>query len=280
MAKAVAKVAVAPAKPAPKPAGKSVAIVQKKNTAVALPGAAFEEFAGAGMENITSKDLVIPRLTILQALSPQLVKTKPEYIKGAEAGNFCNVATNDTFESLKVIPCFYQRVLLEWAPRESGQGLVHNHGSDSSILEQCEQDEKRRYFLPNGNQIIETATFFVLDISTGAPVKAFIPLSSTQLKAARKWNTMMAAEKLERANGSMFTPPMFFRAWTVTAKNESNNQGDWFGWGFEAAEPVLELDPGQGLLNEAIEYYKQSSSGAAVVDPSPMPVEIEDAEEM
>jgi hypothetical protein len=282
MAKAAAAKAVVPAHKAPAKVapGKSVAVAKKVSTTLATVDEAFEAFAGLGMENVTSKDLVIPRIAILQALSPQLDKQDAAYIKGAEAGNFCNVATNVIYEEMKVIPCFYQRVLLEWAPRESGQGLVHNHGSDSTILEQCEQDDKRRYFLPSGNQIIETMTFFCLDITTGVPERCFIPLSSTQLKNGRKWMTMMAAEKLARRDGSTFTPPMFFRAWTVMAKGEQNNQGSWYGWSFEAAEPIAELDPTLSLLQDAKAYYEQSAAGGVIADPSPLPVEVEDAEEM
>lgn len=281
MAKAVAK-APAPVsnKAPPKAPGKSVAIPVKKKQEIALPTEAFEQFASAGMENVTSKDLVIPRLTILQDLSPQLKKQKPEYIEGAEVGNFCNVATSTVFESMKLIPCFYQRVLLEWAPRDTNKGLVHNHGSDNSILDQCEQDEKRRQFLPNGNQIIETMTFFCLDVTSGLAERVFVPLSSTQLKNGRKWMTMLSAEKLQRADGSVYTPPLFFRAWDVTSADESNASGDWKGWRFEAAETIVEIDPTQSLLREAVEYYKQSASGAMIVDPSPLPTEIEDAQEM
>jgi hypothetical protein len=44
----------------------------------------FEAHAAAGMEDVSSKDVIIPRLTLLQTLSPQLNKKKGEYIEGAD----------------------------------------------------------------------------------------------------------------------------------------------------------------------------------------------------
>ena len=41
----------------------------------------FEDFAGAGLENVTSDDLLVPRLGILQALSPQLNRNKTDLLQ-------------------------------------------------------------------------------------------------------------------------------------------------------------------------------------------------------
>ena len=40
---------------------------------------------GMGNENLTSDDLTIPRLSLLQALSQELKKTNSKYIEDAEA---------------------------------------------------------------------------------------------------------------------------------------------------------------------------------------------------
>ena len=43
--------------------------------------------SGVGLDNVTADDMQIPFLRILQALSPQLIKTNSGYIKGAEQRN-------------------------------------------------------------------------------------------------------------------------------------------------------------------------------------------------
>ena len=55
------------------------------------------EDAGTAGENMTSDDMLIPRLRILQSQSPQVNKADGAYIKGAEAGHiFENVSNTVT----------------------------------------------------------------------------------------------------------------------------------------------------------------------------------------
>ncbi|MCI0565224.1 MAG: hypothetical protein MN733_42700 [Nitrososphaera sp.] len=224
----------------------------------------IEEFASqptAGLENVSGADLMIPRLTILQKLSPQLEEGHGQFIKNAKYGDFCDVGTGDVFrDELVIIPCFFARVFLEWAPRSSGRGLVGNHGTDGSLLSKCKPDEKKRMVLPNGNYIAETATYFVLNWSAGGR-RSFLPLSSTQLKSSRRWMTLITSERLKNNAGIDFTPPIFYRSWVATTHDESNNDGTWKGWTFEAGQTILELDPSKALLTEARSFYEQAKLG-------------------
>lgn len=270
MAKTTNKPATAPPgakKPSPPPEkSKAVALVKPASQGLAVVDESFDGYSGGeGFEHATARDVIIPRLAILQALSPQLTKTKPEYIEGASAGMFCDTGTGDLFEdSVEIIPCFFARVYLEWHPRKSGKGLAKNHGTDASILEQCTPDDKGRMILPNGNYVAETATYYFINVSAGNR-RGFVPLTSTQLKAARRWMTLLTAEKLQRADGSMFTPPIFYRSWKASVVPHSNAEGDWFGWKFEPSRTILELDPSKALLAEAKEFYQMCRDDFAKV---------------
>jgi hypothetical protein len=224
----------------------------------------FALFEGAptGLENVTSKDVLIPRMTILQALSPQLNKQKPEYIKNAEVGDFCDVAMGDTFrEGFNFLPVYFAVVYLEWAPRASGKGLVANHGLaiPKELEKQLSKDDKGRDVLPNGNYIVATATWFGLNLTAGGR-RTFIPLSSTAFKASRNWMTKITNEKLN-LGGREISAPIYWRGWTISTTHESNAQGDWFGWKMEAGPTVLEIDPTKNLLNSAKDFYAQIRSG-------------------
>ena len=229
---------------------------------------ADEMFEGpTGFENVSAKDLLIPRITILQKMSPQIEKGKPEYISGAEYGDFCDTGTAEVFKELVVVPCFFAMVYLEWAPRNTGKGLVANHGTDASCLKNAAPDEKRRMTLPNGNYIAETATWYCLNLSAHGR-KSFIPLTSTALKASRRWLTLLTSEKLKRPDGSEFTPPLWYRSWRVTTVDESNAEGSWKSWKFGPGDPILALDPSKTLLSEAKEFHKQASEGLVKGDVS------------
>lgn len=214
-----------------------------------------------GYENVTAKDLIIPRLVILQGLSPQLDKNKPEYIRGASSGDFCDVATSEIWkEGITIIPCYYATVYLEWAPRASGKGLVANHGTDAEKAHKhATLNEEKRWVTKDGNIISETATFFVLNMSAGGR-RSFVPMTSTQLKNARQWMTVISNEKLTRKDGSQMQAPLFYRSWEAYSVGQSNAKGSWNGWKFRPGKPILELG-GKALLDEAVEFNKQAKEG-------------------
>lgn len=231
----------------------------------ALPTTVDDQFfarnAGDGFENVGVRDIIIPRLTILQALSPQVQAKKPEYIQGAQVGDICDVGTQEIFEApLAFLPVHYVKQYLEWAPRSSGKGLVKIH-DDAAILDNCDRDEKNRPTTKDGNTISETAQFFGLNLSAGGR-RCFLPLSSTQLKKARRWLTLATAEKISREDGSVFTPPLFYRSYNLSTVDESNAEGDWSGWKIERGLKLQELDNWKSLYEEAMSFRDAIKSGA------------------
>ena len=226
---------------------------------------AFGEFAGEGFENVTQKDLLIPRITILQKLSPQLSSRKPEYIKGATEGLFCDVATSDTFPNIDFLPVLFRVDYLEWAPRASGKGLVAIH-SDPSILDQCIKNEKMQYF--NGENIVmETAQWFGLNM-TADWRRSFIPLSSTGLRRSRAWMTLATNEKIVRRDGSRFTPPLFYRIYHLSSVETSNSSGEWFALKADRGPTLPEYNTKnwQDIKMECIEFRKSLLAGTVKAD--------------
>ena len=269
---AVTKAPVKAAAPAPN-ATLSKELAEASAPAIHQPSrtaliAHADEFATmeSGFDNVGPRDVIIPRLTILQALSPQLQRNKPEFIQGAAAGMFCDTATGDVFEGpLELVPCFFKRVYLEWAPRNTGKGLVRNHETDDAILDRCSPDAKGRMITPDGNYVAETATYYVINLTSGGR-RSFVPLSSTQMRAARRWMTQLTAERLTGSNGRSFTPPIFYRSWMATVSEQSNNEGSWFGWSFSPGRPIVEIDSSRGLLREAQSFYDTVREGEVAGD--------------
>lgn len=222
-------------------ASKQVATTSSAGTALSVAAADdFGDMAGMGSENVTAKDLLIPRLTILQKLSPQIDKKKPEFIEGAEEGDICDVGLGSLFKGpIIFLPVLFRKDYLEWAPRASGKGLIAIHDNDS-ILRKCTKDEKGRPFLPNGNYIAETAQFYGFNVSDEMR-KCFIPMASSALKRARKWMTLATSEVLRRSDGSTFMPPLFYRVYELSTVEDSNAEGDWMAWNVERGMSLPEL---------------------------------------
>lgn len=237
-----------------------------KSTALAKPSMNFE--GGAGLENVTARDLLVPRLDILQALSPQVLKNKAEYIKGAEVGDICDLGTGELFEMpLHVLPVHFSKVWIEWAPRESGKGLIRIHDSDE-ILDQTEREDGR-FVLENGNYVVETAQFFVLNLSArGRP--SYIAMKSTQLKKARKWCTFADTERVARADGSEFKPHFFYRSYKLGTVGETNAKGDFFGWTIDRDVKLEELEKAEAVYSTAKAFQESIAKGQAKADTSQM----------
>jgi hypothetical protein len=225
----------------------------------------FARDAGAGLENVTAQDVTIPRITILQALSPQLDRNNALYIPDARAGQICDVSTGEVFpEPLVVVPVYFQRLWLEWAPKNSGKGLVAIHTTDA-VLANASDQGKRRNVLPNGNSVQETAHFYVLNLSAGMR-RSFIGLASTQLKKARKWLTLATSERLTDKNGETFIPPLYYRTYHLYTIPESNAEGSWLGWRIERGVAISELANYKMILREARAFRASIVAGEAKAD--------------
>lgn len=244
------------------------------NTQVSTNVVDFEEDAGMGLSGITAKDLTVPYFSILQALSAQLSKQDPAYIKGAEQGMFFNSATGKIYDGEKgviVVLCDYTRRHTEWVLRDKGGGFVADHGSNDSVLQSTTRDDKGRNITPTGNQIVESGDYaaLVVDEETGIVDRVLISMSGTQLKKARRLNTLIDSFKMTGKNGK-FTPAIFTRAYKFTTVPESNDKGNWYGFKIEPYKLTVELfgdaEEGKALYLEAKDFSAQIRTGAAKVN--------------
>jgi len=233
-------------------------MAEKQQTEMAEYGA-FEEFANAGMEEVGGiEDLAVPYISILQALSPQVKKADGAYIEGAAEGMIYNNVTKDVMdgdEGITVIPCFYTKSKVEWNLREEGGGLVAVHPWNADIP--TTKDDRGRNITENNTQIVDTRTFFVVQITKDGVAPAVINFTSTQAKKARQWNSLINSIQLEGTNGK-YTPPMFSSIYKLTTVPESNKKGSWFGWSIER---IGFVDPKSAEFQAAKKLYQDAKAG-------------------
>lgn len=238
----------------------NLTVVETKRSSEVVVDDDLVSLGGLGAEKVVAKDVLIPRLVILQALSPQVQKKKAEFIEGAEVGDFCNVATSDIYkESVIVIPCFFITNYLEWTKNRGG--LAGNYGDDPSVLQKAQRNEKNQNIMPNGNIIEETAQWYCLLNTGGLWERVFFPLKATNLKHSRKWMTLCRAENITKKDGALWKPPLFWRSWQLSIVDVSNEQGDWFTFKPEKRETTLELDSSKHLLNLCMGFYTDLIGG-------------------
>ena len=140
---------------------KAEIVKEKMNLPVGLD---LESMAGAGLEAVSVKDIAIPFLKILQDLSPEVKKTKAEYIEGAEPGLICNTVTGELYKEIRVIPCYIVSVINEWKPNRGGYVATHDETSPVVTSAQHVNNGRGGTTLQSkaGNDLVDTTNWYVL----------------------------------------------------------------------------------------------------------------------
>jgi hypothetical protein len=245
-------------------------LAEVKPTALAIPDVEFNDFAGMGTENITASDLALPRLTILQKLSPQLEATDVRYIEDAKQGDFCNVATGDIYRGeIEVIPCHYRVRWIQWKANRKGFVAAH---ADPSCLANTTKDDKGKNILPNGDHISETAEWFCLLHDGETWKQIFLPLDSTDVKVSHNWMTAVRNEKPLRGPNGLFSPPLFYRSWRLKPFLVTKDENKWYSFTYERfykddeTMNIIKMDPTKELVSLAKAFYLDSSNERIKVD--------------
>lgn len=228
--------------------------------------ALMREHAGEGTEHLTAQDLLIPRLTILQALSPQVTQGKPEFDPNARTGQIYDVGMKEGWpDGIMALICYSTRSWNEWAPRHTGRGIVARH-ENPLILQNCKPGENGLPTLPNGNTIVDAMEFYLMNLSAKGR-KSFISMSSTQLKEARRINNYIS-EEVEDAQGNIYRPPIYYRVYRLSTVSTSNAKGTWFLWKAERGQKLSEVPASAKLFAEARSFRESLIKGQAKADMS------------
>jgi hypothetical protein len=193
----------------------------------------LEADAGQGSEMVGQDDLALPFLKVLSQLSPEI-----ESVEGAKAGMIYDTVSGKVYDGQKgvvVVPAYYERKFIEWAPRGSGNGAPINiYSATSNILEKTfKKPGDSKDYLDTGNYVEATAQHYVIVSDDEGTRPALIVMKSTQLKKSRKWNSMIMSVKLLNKEGKPFNPASFAFAYRLFTSKESNDKGTWYGWEVE-----------------------------------------------
>jgi hypothetical protein len=195
-----------------------------------------------GNENVTSEDLQLPRIDVLQALSPQINKKKDEYIEGAEVGMLFNTLTNELYEAgVRVTPISFVKRFLVWVDRkkDSDGGLrsVFETAHEAEAFMQSQEDEEKLEMVPTAEHLV------LLDDGT----EVIISMAKSKTKVSRKFNSLV------RLNGG----DRFSRSYLMTTVDDKSSQGEFQNISFANAG-----FPSEEVYLKAEALYTAISSGA------------------
>lgn len=192
----------------------STKVAKKDQTAVALDQRPdFLKNSNRGSEEVTTGDITLPRISIVQDLSPQIKKSKPEYIEGAEVGHMFNTITNELFKSeIMVVPIYLQKQYIIWKDRKKGGGFFGAYDSESEAVNELPNLEGNA----NDYDVVDTDVHYVLLLDGDSIQEAVVSMSKSQKKVSRQWNTM-----IKMAGGDRFS-----RVYALSTTDDANKNGD------------------------------------------------------
>ena len=179
-----------------------------------------------GFEDINASTMAIPFVRMLQKLSPQLDKRKPDFIEGAEEGDFFNTVTKEIYgPAINVVVLKFEHIYIEWRPDRGG--FVSYHTPENA--ERLAVDKTFGHWKTvEGNDLAESYVYMIVIEGHESEGVHVFSASSTGIKSARAWNKMLTSQLMD--NGERAKP--YYIIWTLQQKPMENDQGSWYS--FEA----------------------------------------------
>lgn len=223
----------------------------------------LSEYAGMGNENVSREDMIVPRLTLLQGLSPELKPTDPKYLKGAAMGNIVHLLTGEIYPNgVYVVNCMFAKEFAVFKKRTLGGGFRGTFGTmqeaqnfvamhpESSELEVNEQAVHYCLLLDEDKQYVGEAA---------------IMFASTKLKVSRKWNSLIDMDR---------GAPRFAKIYKLTSVTDKNAKGEFYNYAVSPSGFIT-----ADLAPIAAAFYKAVVGGTKVVsrdDHSETTVEVDE----
>lgn len=187
----------------------------------------YEQYAGAGLDDLTNEDKGLPFFEVLQPNSPEV-----EEITGAKPGMIINKATKELFESIVFVPVCRQHVYTEWVNRQDGGGFVGQHELTSGLVKEARAKQRvGKHILPNKNELIETFYLYGLVMaSSGDFSPAVIAFTSTKIAAYKTLTTRADSLMFTAKDGRKLKFPWFAHAWKLGTEKKKKDKYTWFTW--------------------------------------------------
>lgn len=181
------------------------------------------QYEGAGVST-KAEDNLIPIVTLLQDLSPQVKDRNPEYVEGAKPGMFFIKSLGLLFEDFQFQPCHFVSKWNEWVPRDSGGGLVDSFDERPKDAQEVTNDKgKKVWKSARGNDLIETRYHAGFLMTDDQRIPAVMPFASTGHTVSRSWMVMMNNAIIQGKKA-----PSWFKNYHIKARLKAKNNQEWF----------------------------------------------------
>lgn len=191
---------------------------------------------GRGNEDVGSA-VAIPRIKLLQKMSPEVDKYNAKYIAGADVGHFINSISSEVYgEELYAVSLKFKVEYVVWRSMEAGGGLLGNFTNQADAEAAVAAQEK-----PSEYEIKDTHSHILLlkNPETGELSHPIImDFTSSKLRVSRSWNTQIASKGGDRFSSlwRLKSQPVESR----TGQQFMNLDVEWVGWTTEEDYKIAE----------------------------------------
>lgn len=182
-----------------------------------------------GLENARAEDFQIPRLQVAQALSPQLLRSKPEYIPGLMVGQFFNTVTQEVYgDTVQVVPVKFSvsrlRFLNGVLDCQSKNGV--NGGTRAPVCATCTLKDWGTGKDGAGTDCKEYRNWLILDTVNGMPMS--LSFKSASLVVSKTWSTLLRTRQLVLPNGEKRPAPAFMTIYELRTAEKTGPKGTYY----------------------------------------------------
>lgn len=218
-----------------------VPAVQADNTALVSQAAnPYAEDAGAGLEELSSDEISIPWLVLLQSNSPEVAGQHP--LPGAAKGKFFHRSTQELYDNLGVILAHQTVEWVEWVPHDQGGGLVARYQpTDPVVIDTVRSQGKfGKLALTNGNILKKTIVLYMVIVGEDNE-----PIDEVAFACSgAKLSTMGKIDGAMKRYCTTQKCPAFAIKWTLSSYNDTNKKGQ--------AYANIRLTPAGGAMSASL----------------------------
>ena len=194
-----------------------------------------------GNENVGQDDIQLPRIDVLQGLSPQLNSKKGQYIEGGQIGMLFNTLTSELYpDDLEVTPVFFVKRYLVWVDREKDK-----EGGLRGVFDTSFEAERFVASDPDSAklQVVPTAEHLLL-LADGTEV--ILSMAKSKLKESRKFNALVRLKGGDR----------FGHTYTLTTYDDTGPKGE-----FQNVKLMPKAYPSEEVYLKAEQLYADITAG-------------------
>lgn len=210
--------------------------------------------APLGFEDEVEGDMIIPRIKVINALSPECKE------RTANEGDIINSLTKSMLNNMTFIPVFKFNSNILWKPRNEGGGILcqTRDGKTATQVDgsnlQCHICRKNEFDNTKvGRESFPTCTKYInfFGFVVGEPIPIILSFAKTNYNEGKK---LYSLAKVTMQN-------MWNYGYTLSSKKLAKNGNEWYNIAVSATGATLELERQYGM-----NLYKQFRNAAINVD--------------